>query len=128
MGANNLNTTGILRKMSQRRRSLMRRLGNNSKNFFVIDNFEAQGFIDDGVEKWKPVKTKLAGQRILIDKGRLRRSGRSRVVRVNRAVVSFEAPYASFVNKTRQIIGDSVTLDGQNRVIVERHYNAIFKR
>lgn len=125
--ANDLNMRRFLSTMDQRKRSLMRALGNNSKNFFQIDNFDSQGFIDDSVQKWKPVKTKLPGQRIGIESGRMRRSFTSRVTRPNRAEVSVNVNYASFFNRTRKLVGNSSTLDRQNRNIIERHYNAIFR-
>lgn len=125
--ANDLNMRRFLSTMDQRKRSLMRALGNNSKNFFQIDNFDPQGFIDDRVQKWKPVKTKLPGQRIGIESGRMRRSFTSRVTRPNRAEVSVNVNYASFFNRTRKLVGNSSTLDRQNRNIIERHYNAIFR-
>lgn len=125
--ANSLNNRQLIQVISQRQRSLIARLGNNTKNFFQITNFEAQGFIDTRVKRWKPVATKKPGEKILVRTGRLRRSATSTVKSPTRAEVSFQAPYASYVDRSRQIVGKSATLDKQNRKIIERHFLTVFK-
>ena len=123
---NNLHTDQLIRRFQNKSRRLMGRLGNNSKNFYQVDNWEAQGFIDGSVKKWKPVKDKPPGQKILVRTGRLRRSARSKVVRSNRAQVEFSAPYASYVNEERQFIGNSKTLDKENEKIIVKFMDEIF--
>ena len=105
---------------------MMAQLGNNSKNFFQVDNWEAQGFIDKSVKKWKPVKNKPTGQKILVRTGRLRRSGTSKVTGRGRAVVEFTAPYASYVNEDRPFVGDSHALDKENAKIITNFMTKIF--
>lgn len=125
--ANRLNAKKISSRIRRSRRSLLRQLGNNSLNFFKVENWEAQGFIDRIVRKWKQVEGKPAGQKILVRTGRLRRSGRSKVVSSTRAQAIFDAPYASYVNKDRPFVGKSETLDKQNEKLITRFVNRIFE-
>jgi hypothetical protein len=105
----------------------MSKLANNSANFFKVDVWEAQGFIDGGVKRWNNVKNKPVGQKILVRTGRLRRSGQGRAVSSSRAYVTFDAPYASFVNAKRQFIGNSKELDAKNEKTITAHLDKILK-
>ncbi len=123
-----LNMQQTIREIGLKRRTLTRKLGNNTLNLFQVRNFNAQGFIDDTVRKWKKVRSKKPGERILIRTGRLRRSGKVRVQRASRALVMFDVKYASYVNKERPIVGSSKTANRESRTIIERHYRKIFGR
>ena len=124
---NGLNTKKILETIRLRRRNLMRLLGNDTLKLFQVENFDAQGFINDGVEKWKPVRSKKPGQKIGIRTGRMRRSGRSTIQSNSRAEVSFNAPYSSYFNKRRRLVGESATANRRSRSIITRFYNRILQ-
>lgn len=101
------------------RRQVLRELANNSLNFFKVDVFEAQGFIDRGIQRWKPRKNNRdPGRKLNVKTGRLRNSGQITSISIYRARIAFTAPYADFVNAERQFIGDSAELDKQNEEIV----------
>jgi len=44
--------------------TLLRTIGNNGVTMFKVNNFEAQGFIDSGLSRWKP-KQKPDGRKTL---------------------------------------------------------------
>lgn len=126
--ANDLNMMKYLKEIRGNSHKMMKQLGNNSKNFFQVKNWEAQGFIDRSTRRWQPVKNKPPGQKILVVTGRLRRSARSYVTSRTRARVEFSAPYASYVNADRQFIGNSARLDKENEKIIRNFMTKIFSK
>jgi hypothetical protein len=116
----------VRRELRAKDKTLYTKIGNQSKNFFQVDVWEAQGFIDDQVEPWKPVPNKPPGQKILVRTGRLRRSAGFTVGVKSRVTIFFNTQYASFVNKLRQFIGNSRRLDSKNMRTIEKHITRIF--
>ncbi len=125
--SNNLNGKFYSNQIRRNSRRLNRQIANNSKNFFQVKNWEAQGFIDEGVDKWRPVEGKPAGQKILVRTGRLRRDVIVRVLNRIRSEIVFGAPYASFVNKLRQFVGKSRTLDRENEQIITKFIGRLLR-
>lgn len=56
-----------LRQIQSDKDDLLRTLGNNGVKMFKVNNFEAQGFIDSGVSRWRQ-KEKPDGRKILVGK------------------------------------------------------------
>lgn len=100
---------------------LMADIAENSLRFFRDKVFEAEGFIDAGVDRWKPTKKKTSGK-ILQKTGRLRHSAR-KISTPTRAQVMFGSPYFRFHNEgtprmpQRKILGPSERLFRENQVI-----------
>ena len=113
--SNKLHTERALRAIKNDKRILMRKLGNQATNFFKVTVFNAQGFIDKSVKRWK--QTQDPKGRILIDRGRGRRSIRETRVTRQRVVVQAGAFYMYFHNEgippqpQRQFMGNSDRLD-----------------
>lgn len=110
-------------------------MANNAVNHFKIENFNAQGFVDDNVSRWEPRKSKKddAGRKILVKTGRgresikiLSRSGMTREV-------GTEVPYMKYHNEgtsklpKRQFIGPSKKLDRKNADVLTRRFNKLIK-
>lgn len=118
----------LAKRVRGRYPTLLNAMGNNAVNFFKVENFNAESFIDEPPKRWEPRKSKKdnAGRRLLVKTGRgrasikiLSRDGRS--VKVGTLV-----PYMKFHNKgtkdltQRQFIGNSQILYRRNgRVIYE---------
>jgi len=104
---------------------LMRLIANNAVNFFKVTNFEAEGFVDNGVKKWKPRKDKDTGRRLLVKTGRGRQSIHTQLISAEKVVIVADAPYMKYHNDgtkklpQRKFMGNSRTLDRQNIKIVE---------
>lgn len=115
-----------LTRMNQRKRSMLRKMGNSTLHLFQVENFNNQGFKDRSVKKWKKVLTKKPGEKIGIETGRMRRSGKSTVRSSSRAVVSFDAPYSSYFNKKRRLVGKSEEANKRNKKIITKHLQKVF--
>ena len=102
----------------------MKRIAVISVNFFRLDVFEAQGFIDNGVMRWAPRKKPRKGK-ILVKSGTGRASIRETNVTHNSALIIAYAPYMGFHNRgvpeknlpQRKFMGRSRTLD--RKVVTE---------
>lgn len=100
--------------------NLMRIAAKASVNFFKNDNFNAQGFIDNGVEKWEPRKSG-GTRKILVKTGRGRASIREERVTDQSAtitVVDYMAKHNEGQGQVqRKFAGTSKSLD--KRVLKE---------
>lgn len=117
-------------------------MGNDAVNFYK-DSFIQQGFVDDGLKKWKGrkrVDRKRPGRGILVDTGALRRSLRAR--KIDRYTIRMESNVAysvvhneglrsgrgkGFVMQKRQFVGNSRTLNNRLTSKFAERINRIFK-
>jgi phage gpG-like protein len=111
-------------KFRSQKSRILEVMANNAINFFKVEVFDKQGFIDKKLEPWKPRKAKSkrnAGRKILVDTGRLRQS--ITVIERNAEMVKVgtNVPYAEYHNKgtenlpQRQFIGISEKLNRINK-------------
>ncbi len=118
-----------VKDFQQRKVAILDAIANESLNFFKVDVWEAEGFIDQGVKRWpkrKPNTKRNQGRRLLVDTGKLRQSGRvlQRTPGVS-ARVGFPLPYAGRHNQgdktlpQRKFIGQSDELDKRSIRIVK---------
>jgi len=126
-----MNKLRLQRKLQQfqnRKLSIMRAIANNSVNFFKIQTFNAQGWIDHGIERWPERKSKKddAGRKILVKTGTGRQSIHVFSVSIEKAVIKVEAEYMRYHNEgtnklpKRKFMGESATLDRQNIFIIRQ--------
>ena len=108
-----------IREIERGKRNLMRTIGNNGVKMFKGNNFEAQGFIDNAVSKWRP-KQKKDGRKTLVGKtGRLRNTINYNVIG-NKLKFGTLASYGKYHNEgigivKRQFMGDSKALNKRNK-------------
>lgn len=109
------------------KRTIIRDITRNTKNFFQETNFKNQAFTDTPRRKWKKLKRPRPNgttKPILVDTGRLKNSAKYQVIGNSRGRVRFTAPYASFHNNgggklpRRQFSGESKILNKQNNKIL----------
>lgn len=130
MSDNKLRLGAKIKEAKKRRLTAMRKIAKNSVNFFKDDVFEAQGFIDQGVEKWKPRKKQRPGK-TLVKTGRGRASIREKEVTSNKATIQAGAKYMSYHNNgtknlpQRKFMGNSARLDKQNNRILNDEFGRI---
>lgn len=118
----------LAKTVEKQNRRLLNVVGVIAKDFFQNDVFEAEGFIDRGLSPWTPSQRALKdGGKTLQDTGRLRRSARMQVTSNKRVEVSFNTPYAVFVNNTRQYIGDSKRLNKKLEKAIIKHIAKILE-
>lgn len=125
----------IAQRFQSQRITLMRRLANESVNFFKNDVFEAQGFIDEGVTKWQGRKSKRdnEGRKILVKTGRGRQGIKAVVIRPHMAIIDSTVPYMAYHNTgtkrlpKRQFIGKSKRLERLHRKTIAQHLAKLFK-
>lgn len=103
-------------------------MANNAVNHFKVDNFNAQGFIDETVDRWAPRKSKRdnAGRRLLVKTGRGRESIKVLSRTKNSRKIGTLVPYMAYHNQgipgrlpKRQIIGNSKVLERKNYRVLE---------
>lgn len=106
---------------------LLDRMANNAVNHFKVDNFEAQGFIDETVERWAPRKSKRdnAGRKLMVKTGRLREGIKVLSRYGNTRKIGTLVPYTKYHNAgipgrlpKRQVIGNSKRLERKNLKLV----------
>lgn len=120
--SNKLHTDKKLKKFLAGRRNLARKIGVQSANFFKFDVFNAQGFIDNTVKRWKP-KQKGRG-RILVNKGRGQKSIRPERITDKGVNIVANAPYMKYHNEgtkklpQRKFLGNSNKLDKKNMKVI----------
>ena len=119
---NTLNGKRINAELKLTKRNLMKALAAETLRLFKIKNFEVEGFINSGVEKWKEVKTKKPGEKIGVDSGRMKRTARSRVKSSSKAVITFHAPYSGYFHKIRRLVGKSAVNVKRSRAVIEKFY------
>lgn len=124
------------------RYEILERAANAAVNQFKVVNFDAQGFVNGGVDKWKPRKItsgkykdgtvnlnvkalgKDKGRKILVKTGRLRQSISVIEKTIDSRKVGSEVPYSDFINEgtgkmpKRQFIGRSKDLDNKIESII----------
>lgn len=111
-----------------RKHQLMRLIGNNAVNFFKVDIFDAQGWIDGGaVNRWAPRKGNTRkGGKILVDSGRGRQSITMTKITVESVTIESGADYMRYHNEgtmkmpKRQFMGESKTLNKQSLEIIKK--------
>jgi phage gpG-like protein len=104
---------------------ILDQMANNAVYHFKVTNFDAAGFVDNGVKKWAPIKNGN-GRQPLVKTGRMRESITILRRSVNARVVGSVVPYASYQNDgtknlpQRKFIGDSKQLGNKNkRVLID---------
>lgn len=108
-------------------------MANNAVNFFKVDVFEAQGFIDETVQRWPGRKSKRdnAGRKLLVKSGK----GRASIKVLSRSKysrrVGTAVPYMELHNvgtsrlPKRQFIGQSRRLERQNLKLLNRFLQSV---
>jgi phage gpG-like protein len=106
------------------------KMANNAVNHFKVDNFNAEGFIDESVERWQPRKSKRdnAGRRLMVKTGRLRESIKVLSRYGNSRKIGTLVPYAPYHNygipgrlPKRQMIGNSRVLERKNFLVLQNY-------
>jgi phage gpG-like protein len=99
--ANKFNFGGMDKKAKQAMKEAITIIANDAKNHYV-SSFKKGGFTDESFEAWKPRKTenkKSEGRAILVKKGDLRRSIKSRVNLAQLLVtIKSDLPYSAIHN------------------------------
>ena len=128
-------------------RTLPVKVGVLARNHFQ-DNFLKGGFVNNGLQKWKPAKRLLSGKSGADNKYRTLMSGREHLFReiryvpgVARVVVQNKAPYAAVHNEglragrgrgfqmpKRQFMGKSKELDEKVGKTIDTELGKIIKR
>jgi len=109
-----------LQKFYRARQSALRAIANNSVNFFKVNVFEAQGFIDVTVSRWAPKKKPEPSRKILVKTGHGRQSIHVKSIIGTKITIEAEAYYMKYHNEgtknlpKRQFMGNSDTLNKQN--------------
>ncbi len=101
-------------------------MANNAVNHFKIDNFNAQGFIDDSVQRWPARKSKRddAGRKILVKTGRGRESIKVLSRYGNKRKIGTLVPYMNYHNvgtgrlPKRKFMGNSRRLERKNAKVL----------
>jgi phage gpG-like protein len=98
---------------------LLEMMANNCVNHFKIVNFDAEGFVDRTVTKWKPRKNNSdPGRRLNVKTGRLRQSISIISRSIDSRTVGSNVPYAGFVNVSREFMGKSAVLTAKNQELI----------
>jgi len=119
MKDNKLGTNNAFKAIKNDMKRLMRRMCNDAVYQFRVVNFDRQGFVDGGVQKWKKRKSKKdnSGRRLLVKTGAGRRSIRIMRLTSMKGVVEAGANYMSYHNEgtarlpQRQFMGNSRNLE-----------------
>lgn len=114
------------RMLKAKKKNIMQTFGNNGVRLFKIGNFNAQGFIDEGVQKWKP-KKKPNKYKILVGKSRKMKGTINYIVQGGQIWFRSLMPYArvhneglragrgkGFMMPKRQFMGESRALNKSN--------------
>jgi phage gpG-like protein len=121
---------GLNRKLSafkRNKRTIIKKIVDNSGDFFQNTNFKNEAFTDTRRKRWKKLKRPRpdgSTRPILQDTGKLRRSRRDKIIGNTRGRVMFTAKYASFHNNgtgklaKRQFSGESKILNRQNEKLL----------
>lgn len=127
---------GRSKALKKEQRRLVNELGNEAKNFFQNEVFEAEEFINVGsTNPWEPSERVLnnPGDKTLQDRGELRRSIDYRVRRKTKIEVYYTAPYGVYHNNgvspqpMRQFIGDNSLLDERLEDMTKKALNRILR-
>lgn len=108
-----------LKKFEAKKKTLLMTIGNNGVKMFKGANFEAQGFIDKSVNRWKP-KKKKDGRKTLVGKtGTLRNTIFYNSNGRDKLTFGTLASYGQYHNEgqgvpKRQFMGDSAALNKRN--------------
>lgn len=134
-----INIKAQINEFERNKKRLLQNLGNNGVTMFKKNNFEAQGFIDEGVDRWKP-KKKADGRKTLVGKTAILRNTISYVVRGGKIEFFSLAPYARVHNEglkagrgngfkmpKRQFMGESKALNKINGREIGLFIKRIFK-
>lgn len=122
-----INLNGQADTVRRNMMNIRRTMGNNGVRLFKVKNFNAQGFINDGVEKWQP-KKKKDGRKTLVGKSRMLRGTINYVTNGTEIWFRSLASYArvhneglrsgrgkGFMMPKREFMGDSNTLRKMNQ-------------
>lgn len=120
MSDNKLHTGRKIKAFHKMKYVAMKKIANQSVNFFKVDNFEASGFIDQGVNRWEPRKKKRHG-RILVKTGKGRQSIRTYGVSARKITIKAGVKYMKYHNDgvkgrlpQRKFMGNSKKLNKKN--------------
>lgn len=120
MPDNKLHTKSKLKSLERMKDKAMKKIANQSVNFFKVDNFEASGFIDQTVKRWDSRKKSRPG-RLLVKTGKGRQSIRTYGVNAKKITIKAGAKYMKFHNDgipgrlpQRKFMGNSKKLDKKN--------------
>lgn len=116
--------------------AMLDEMANNAVNHFKVENFNAEGFIDETVERWPARKSKRdnAGRRLMVKTGRLRESIKviSRYGNVRK--IGTLVPYSKYHNEgipgrlpQRKFIGNSKRLERKNLKVIERYLKRLIR-
>lgn len=130
------NKLGLDKKFQRflsRKDSILRAIGNNSVNFFKVEVFDAQAWLNWPVQRWKPRKDQSdrPSRRILVDTGAGRQSIHIAQISQNSVTIRAEAEYMRYHNTgtpnmpKRQFMGDSKILNKQNQAILAKQMRGI---
>ena len=112
--------------------NLLRTIGNNGVTMFKVNNFEAQGFIDSGVSRWKK-KEANDGRKTLVGETSILRNTINYVVSRNGIKFGTLAKYGRRHNEglngmpKRQFMGDSEALNKINGRSIGKFIKSIMK-
>lgn len=124
-----------LAQVQEVKRQGMAAIANNTVNFFKVTVFNAQGWIDTTVDKWKARKGRAPrnNRKILVDTGAGRQSIHAPMITNTKVIVRAEATYMKFHNEgtgklpQRKFMGNSRRLDQQNTGILRRFLDKLMK-
>lgn len=114
--------------------TMLDEMANNAVNHFKVENFNAEGFIDEGVERWPARKSKKdnAGRRLLVKTGRLRESIKVLSRFGNIRKIGTLVPYSKYHNDgisgrlpQRKFIGKSGKLERKNYQVILKYLKRI---
>lgn len=120
-----------LRRMQLAKREIMNEIAHNSLEFFKVKSFDNEGFTDKTLERWPARKDGDTSRRLLVKTGRGRASIHIQSVNADSAKLVAEAEYMRYHNEgtktipKREFMGDSQTLNGQNKKIIDKHINRV---
>lgn len=106
-------------KIKRDKNQLLREIGNNGVTMFKGNNFEAQGFIDNNLSRWKK-KKKPDGRKVLVGKTTMLRNTINYKAKTNRVEFGTLVPYGRRHNEglkgmpKRQFMGESAALNKIN--------------
>ena len=119
-----------LNEFTRSKRRLVQNIGNNGVKMFKLNNFNAQGFIDSGVNRWIP-KKKKDGRKTLVGKTGNLRNTINYTATTKRIKFGTLTPYGKRHNEglngmpKRQFMGDSTALNALNKSAILKYIKNI---
>ena len=119
-----------LNEFTRSKRRLVQNIGNNGVKMFKLNNFNAQGFIDSGVNRWMP-KKKKDGRKTLVGKTGNLRNTINYTATTKMIKFGTLTPYGKKHNEglngmpKRQFMGDSTALNSLNKSAILKYIKNI---